>query len=80
MMLDGYQTDIYLKQFEELFGKNGTVLGDDKNDQTTAGPSKPETINPPKMTGWICPVCGRGLSPWTSACPCKGGKGWEVTC
>lgn len=20
--------------------------------------------------GWICPVCGRGLSPYTSACPC----------
>ena len=35
----------------------------------------------PKMTGWICPVCGRGLSPWTSVCPCKNtGKGWEVTC
>lgn len=34
----------------------------------------------PKIFGWICPVCGRGLSPWTSACPCKGGKGWEVTC
>ena len=35
----------------------------------------------PKMTGWICPVCGRGLSPYTSVCPCKEwGKGWEVTC
>lgn len=21
--------------------------------------------------GWVCPVCGRGLSPLTSACPCK---------
>lgn len=21
--------------------------------------------------GWICPVCGRGLSPQTMACPCK---------
>lgn len=34
------------------------------------------------MTGWICPVCGRGLSPFTSVCPCKGfvqGK-WEITC
>ena len=20
--------------------------------------------------GWICPVCGRGLAPWTSCCPC----------
>lgn len=20
--------------------------------------------------GWICPVCGRGLAPWVSCCPC----------
>jgi hypothetical protein len=25
-------------------------------------------INHP--TGWICPVCGCGLSPWAMACPC----------
>lgn len=25
----------------------------------------------PKITGWICPVCGRGLSPFTAVCPCK---------
>lgn len=32
------------------------------------------------MRGWICPVCGRGLSPFTSACPCNNGKGWKITC
>lgn len=20
--------------------------------------------------GWVCPVCGRGLAPWTAACVC----------
>ena len=48
---------------------------------TQTGESKSETTNAPKMTGWICPICGRGLSPYTSVCPCKEtGKGWEVTC
>lgn len=31
-----------------------------------------------KSTGWICPVCGRGLAPWTSFCPCKG-SGSQIT-
>ena len=31
--------------------------------------------------GWICPVCGRGNSPYTSTCPCKPWvANWEVTC
>ena len=34
----------------------------------------------PQMRGWVCPVCGRGLSPYTSVCPCNNGKGWETTC
>ena len=34
----------------------------------------------PQMRGWVCPVCGRGLSPYTSVCPCNNGKGWEITC
>lgn len=36
----------------------------------------------PSLMGWVCPVCGRGLSPYTSVCPCKGfieGE-WKVTC
>ena len=28
--------------------------------------------------GWICPICGRALSPWTSCCPCN--VKTEVTC
>ena len=34
----------------------------------------------PQMRGWVCPVCGRGLSPYTSVCPCNNGKGWKITC
>ena len=31
-----------------------------------------------KMMGWVCPVCGSGLSPYVSICPCQ--TKWEVTC
>ena len=24
-----------------------------------------------EQKGWICPVCGRGVAPWTSFCPCQ---------
>ena len=34
----------------------------------------------PQISGWVCPVCGRGLSPYTQSCPCKGMPKYEVTC
>lgn len=30
-----------------------------------------------KQEGWICPVCGRGLSPWVDYCPCQ--SDWKIT-
>ena len=27
-----------------------------------------------EQKGWICPVCGRGVAPWTSYCPCQGSE------
>lgn len=38
-----------------------------------------ETVNKPIQYGWICPVCGRGNSPFTSTCPCKP-INWNLTC
>lgn len=31
------------------------------------------------LVGWVCPVCGRGNSPYTSTCPCIQGHG-QITC
>ena len=30
-----------------------------------------------EQKGWICPVCGRGVAPWTSFCPCQ--SDWKIT-
>ena len=43
-------------------------------EDTTGGLSSSKSYgeyHPPRgEVGWICPVCGRGLSPSTSYCPC----------
>ena len=41
--------------------------------------SKIEMINSPKNYGWVCPVCGRGNSPYTTTCPCQPIK-LDITC
>jgi len=28
-------------------------------------------LYPEKKTGWICPICGGGVSPYIDKCPCK---------
>ena len=25
------------------------------------------------LKGWLCPACGKGLSPYVAVCPCKAG-------
>jgi hypothetical protein len=30
-----------------------------------------QMCKPKGMLGWVCPVCGRGNSPFSSTCPCK---------
>lgn len=35
-------------------------------------PKSNENKNEGKMIyGWICPICGKGISPYTSYCNCK---------
>jgi len=40
---------------------------------------KPKPVG---MTGWICPACGRGNSPFSSSCPCVPfpGSQFPITC
>lgn len=67
MIIDGFQQEcIEQAQLDRM---------DTVKDTATA-----KSYKVPAMQGWICPVCGRGLSPYTSVCPCKNGKGWEITC
>ena len=28
----------------------------------------------PPSTGWVCPVCSKGVAPWAPTCPCKDKK------
>lgn len=58
---------------------NGPTINDllyrQKPEETTGGLSSSETYNdynPPRgEVGWICPICGRGLSPSTAYCNCN---------
>ena len=58
---------------------NGPTINDlvyrQKPEDTTTGGILPNRSigdyqSPRGEVGWICPVCGRGLAPSTSYCPC----------
>ena len=40
--------------------------------------SNPDPKPADGLMGWICPVCGRGLSPYTSSCPYAINR--DITC
>lgn len=40
--------------------------------------NNPDINEPSGLMGWICPKCGRSLSPYTNECPCS--IKWDVTC
>lgn len=58
---------------------NGPTINDllyrQRPEDTTGGASSSKVYgeyNPSRgEVGWICPVCGRGLAPSTSYCPCN---------
>lgn len=41
------------------------------NTQSTTAEPFDFTTKPAPMLGWICPVCGSGMSPFATKCPCK---------
>ena len=65
MIIDGFQREcIEQAQLNRI----------DMVKDTVTGTATAKSYNVPAMQGWICPVCGRGVSPYTSVCPCKNGK------
>ena len=44
------------------------------------GELRREKFQAPMHYGWVCPICGRGLSPFTSMCPCQGYPEPKIIC
>ena len=61
----------------EYCPKCGLAINDLVYRPSTCDIPLPQGFGEPK--GWICPVCGRGLAPWTSYCPCQGGSEIKIT-
>ena len=63
---------------------NDLVYRPRPEDTTAGGVSPSKSIGnyqPPRgEVGWICPVCGRGLAPSTSYCPCHLNNHNNIVC
>ena len=65
MIIDGFQREcIEQAQLNRI----------DMVKDAVTGTATAKSYNVPAMQGWICPVCGKGVSPYTAVCPCKDGK------
>lgn len=84
MIIDGFQRECIEQAQLDRIGMVKEIVNQsvEQTGRTVemTGTATAKSYNVPAMQGWICPVCGRGLSPYTSVCPCKNGKGWEITC
>ena len=45
--------------------------GDNINNDGLCSNCRNKFPNVVGLSGWICPVCGRGNSPYTAICPCR---------
>lgn len=61
-------------------GYAAELMREDAKKNTVTGTSESKSYNVPAMQGWVCPVCGSGVSPYLSVCPCKGIKVLDITC
>ena len=56
--------NITTKPIITSFPYNDITISTEPNEKCTRDPTNK------KLYGWICPVCGRGLSPYTNECSC----------
>ena len=76
-----YSNPSYIKVTDNRWMAQGTTSSTAGFGKFMGDPTEEQKPNGGTLKGWICPVCGRGLSPYTSVCPCKGfNPGWKVTC